>query len=98
MDVDLPLVSLTVVIDITTLLVPGEPIRCEPGSFQNTTGRDYCFDCPAGYHCTDGENTLQCPRGHYCPTNTTAAIPKCPTGTYNEFLGLKALLDLFISN
>ena len=72
----------------------GEPVRCEPGSFQNSTGRDYCYDCPAGYYCTDGENTLMCPRGHYCPTNTTADIPKCPTGTYNEFLGLDSATNL----
>lgn len=66
----------------------GTPKKCAPGTFMNTTGYDYCFNCPAGYFCDYkvGENIIvpqPCPEGHYCPGNTTSAIPKCPTGTIN---------------
>ena len=64
-----------------------EPIRCPPGVFQNMTGTDYCMDCPIGFYCVDGEIPLKCPRGHYCPGNTTIATPPCPRGTYGPDLG-----------
>ncbi|RUS80927.1 hypothetical protein EGW08_011308, partial [Elysia chlorotica] len=66
----------------------GEPNTCIPGSFNNVTGLDYCFDCPAGFYCVDGEIPLACPRGRYCPGNTTAAQPYCPRGTYNPDFGM----------
>ena len=64
-----------------------EPIRCPAGTFQNITGTDTCQDCPPGFYCTDGEVPLRCPKGRYCPGNTTADQPMCPTGTYNPDLG-----------
>lgn len=67
--------------------VIAEPTRCPPGTYQNMTGTDYCMDCPAGFYCTDGEIPLQCPRGRYCPGNTTIDQPMCPRGTYNPDLG-----------
>ena len=69
------------------LMCAGEPQICPPGSFQNMTGKDYCMDCPVGYYCTDGEVPLRCPRGRYCPGNTTADQPYCPRGTFNPNLG-----------
>lgn len=76
----------------------GEPIQCPPGSFSNTTQLSSCYDCPAGYYCTDGENAHDCPYGHYCPGNTTLNQPLCPIGTYNNqirqfsFSSLKRIL------
>ena len=63
---------------------------CPAGTYQNTTGMDYCFDCPPGYYCAggvEGDLTKLCPKGCYCPGNTTTAQPKCPPGTYNPSLG-----------
>ena len=61
------------------------------------TQRDYCMDCPPGFYCVDGETTLRCPKGHYCPGATNATQPKCPVGTYNEYLGtINALILLNI--
>lgn len=64
------------------------PLACPAGSYMNTTGYSYCFDCPAGFFCVSGEvDPLRCPRGRYCPGNTTADQPPCPTGTYNPDYG-----------
>lgn len=53
----------------------------------NRTGYDQCFDCPAGYYCTNAMEPLLCSKGYYCPGNTTADLSPCPRGTYNPILG-----------
>ena len=57
------------------------------------TGLDYCFGCPAGFYCTDGEIPLSCPKGRYCPGNNTADQPYCPRGTYNPQFGMVSEAD-----
>ena len=53
----------------------------------NRTGYDQCFDCTAGYYCTNAQEPLLCSKGYYCPGNTTADLSPCPRGTYNPVLG-----------
>ncbi|CAG2223568.1 unnamed protein product [Mytilus edulis] len=65
----------------------GTPIPCPNGQFMNRTGYDQCFDCPAGYYCTNAMEPLLCSKGYYCPGNTTADLSPCPRGTYNPILG-----------
>lgn len=72
------------------------PLACPAGSYMNTTGYSYCFDCPAGFFCVSGEvDPLRCPRGRYCPGNTTADQPPCPTGTYNPDYGRMIFPSIF---
>lgn len=72
------------------------PLACPAGSYMNTTGYSYCFDCPAGFFCVSGEvDPLRCPRGRYCPGNTTADQPPCPTGTYNPDYGRMNFPSIF---
>lgn len=72
------------------------PLACAAGSYMNTTGYSYCFDCPAGFFCVSGEvDPLRCPRGRYCPGNTTADQPPCPTGTYNPDYGRMNFPSIF---
>ena len=84
---DIPVVTALVYCNCHFNCHIAEPVRCLPGTFQNMTGTDYCMDCPAGFYCTDGEIPLSCPRGRYCPGNTTADQPMCPRGSYNPQLG-----------
>lgn len=72
---------------IIVLLILGTPLPCPNGKFMNRTGYDYCFDCPAGYYCTNAQEPLLCTKGYYCPGNTTADLSPCPRGTYNPVLG-----------
>ncbi|CDW74865.1 cast multi-domain protein [Stylonychia lemnae] len=63
---------------------------CEYGYYNPFTARSTCLECEAGFYCDEQgmtDNIKDCPRGQYCPKNTT--IPtKCPIGTYlNQFNG-----------
>ena len=50
-----------------------EPVRCDPGYYQDETGQSDCKLCMEGYYC---DNTVEpvvmynnsyCPEGYYCP-------------------------------
>ena len=69
---------------------------CESYGLENVTS-----PCDAGYYCTSGASTKAptdgvtgniCPTGRYCPKGTS--IPQlCPSGTYANSTGNKALGD-----
>ena len=50
----------------------GSPMHmfCPNGTYTNHTGASACYDCPAGYYCSERVDALPCPAGYYCPTNT----------------------------
>ncbi|OAF64997.1 hypothetical protein A3Q56_07287, partial [Intoshia linei] len=62
-------------------------------TFQSAKGKTTCINCTEGYYCTGGNDPVQCPKGKYCPTKTSANIPFCPVGTYNPSFGKKAITD-----
>ena len=35
-----------------------EPEECSPGTFQNETGKHFCYDCKPGYACSGAENII----------------------------------------
>ena len=76
------------------ILISAVPFPCLPGSFTNVTQQTVCMDCPAGFYCVNGDKPQICPRGKYCPVNTTADIPKCPPGTFNGNLGKESYYEL----
>ena len=40
-----------------------EPEECIPGTFQNETGKIFCYDCKPGYACSGAENII-CEQGN----------------------------------
>ena len=40
-----------------------EPEECSPGTFQNETGKIFCYDCKPGYACSGTENII-CEQGY----------------------------------
>ena len=72
------------------------PHVCEPGTYNNETGRAHCYDCCPGYYCP--RNTIaclhECPAGHYCPIGTGQPYSyPCPHGTYNNKTGRTSIND-----
>ena len=63
------------------------PLICDPGQYQDETGKSICKTCPAGYYC-NGVNSstyFNCPMGHFCPAGTrTPTEFACPAGTYGN--------------
>ena len=63
---------------------------CPDGSFSAVVGnerKEQCESCKPGYYCRGGDRTgdYLCPRGHYCPANTTSATQyPCPAGYFTE--------------
>ena len=59
----------------------GAPIRCAPGSFQDTPGQAACQDCPAGVYCPRHNMTLPaallppCAAGYWCKARSVVANP-----------------------
>ncbi|EDV28435.1 uncharacterized protein TRIADDRAFT_51343 [Trichoplax adhaerens] len=62
---------------------------CPSGTYQNTTGKTTCVDCPAGFYCLQGSNEpVTCPAGYWCGLKTTTVNENpCPIGTYNNITG-----------
>ncbi|XP_023933458.1 uncharacterized protein LOC106181652, partial [Lingula anatina] len=64
------------------------PQGCDPGSYQDEEGTDYCKGCVEGYYCPQNSTTYAdkpCPSGHYCPVNTTRDNENpCAQGTFNN--------------
>ena len=64
-------------------------------STSDTSGNQ-CVDCPAGFACSAGTNTLtnpmvKCTAGHYCPAATSdPEANDCPAGTYSDREDLSA--------
>ncbi|CAM9824345.1 unnamed protein product [Bubo scandiacus] len=63
------------------------PSPCPSGEYNNATGQDKCFPCPAGFHCSKGQRR-RCPPGFYCPRKTGIIFSPCPPGTYNPSYGV----------
>ena len=63
------------------------PKGCEPGTFNNQTGKSTCLPCCAGYYC-DGNSSVcekPCPQGHYCPDGTKYGVQfPCPRGYFSN--------------
>ena len=63
---------------------------CAPGYYgpsTNLTSQSECTICPAGFHCTGGEGSIDgtCAQGHYCPEGTVFAHQNpCPAGRYTS--------------
>jgi len=59
----------------------GAPIRCAPGSFQDTPGQAACQDCPAGTYCPRHNMTLAaallppCAAGYWCEARSVVPNP-----------------------
>jgi hypothetical protein len=66
------------------------PEPCPAGTYQNCLGQAECKNCPAGYFCIEGSESLsECPSGHYCPTGTKYATEfACPPGSFSDSTGL----------
>ena len=73
------------------------PLGCEAGSYNPTTGRSACTDCPANYYCPENSTEYAsnpCPMGHYCPIGTAASTDfPCDKGYYNNYTGKGAVTD-----
>ena len=64
---------------------------CPDGTYSTVFGLEranQCLNCPSGRYCSGGDaiGGQLCPRGNYCPHNSTEPIP-CPGGTYTEAIG-----------
>ena len=61
--------------------------KCRAGYFAETSGKEACDPCPAGYFCPEGTvSPKECPRGHYCENGTVREDQfPCPVGTFNEY-------------
>ena len=79
---------------------------CPPGYhsdslFLTTADSTTCSDCPAGFACEGGTNSLTkpmvpCAKGYYCPLNTqTPTDNACPAGTYSWRTDLKSSGECF---
>ena len=64
------------------------PIECEPGSYADSNGLEFCTLCTPGRYCLPGFPQQSCPLGYYCPEGTGYVWQACPVGTYGEFVGL----------
>ncbi|KAM8904697.1 uncharacterized protein AB9W97_008232 isoform 6-T6 [Spinachia spinachia] len=62
------------------------------GSADLSLSEDIHIDgCPAGKHLSH-QLCLECPSGHFCPGNVSAAH-RCPPGTFNLYTGKSSLRD-----
>ena len=78
---------------------------CKEGRYcdSDTTSHDSMWNdriCPAGLECPAGMDRVpdadndNCRQGHYCPRGDISACPvPCPSGTFNEHVGLKQLSE-----
>eukprot|EP00762_Andalucia_godoyi_P003604 ANDGO_00631.mRNA.1 hypothetical protein GUITHDRAFT_146773 len=61
------------------------PLVCDPGTFNNRTGRSYCDDCPPGHVCPfyGMLAPISCPAGYVCDQYRSPRPPTlCPSGHY----------------
>ena len=59
----------------------GEPIPCDPGTYQDSSGQSSCLACPPGYYCDPPfSQKLPCKAGYYCPGNDKRY--PCPIGIF----------------
>ena len=58
---------------------------CEPGTYQDETGKTSCKDCAIGKFSIAGRSSCStsCPKGKYVDTATVACVP-CVIGKYND--------------
>lgn len=73
---------------------------CGAGYYQPNPIQPNCYECPAGYACTDSTGStvdrdltgFECPEGYYCEARTGAVDDsiKCPAGTYNDHVGAQS--------
>lgn len=66
-------------------------LMCVDGFETNTTGMTACQECSESSYCYKGSVKTTCPEGKYCPSGTGLVQFKCPPGTFNPSLGLKAI-------
>jgi len=74
------------------------PPKCPSGTFSplGSTSRSQCTtNMPLGYYPKAGVATI-CPKGAYCPANTTEPV-SCPKGTYNSVKGKSSALEACIN-
>ena len=58
---------------------------CQPGTYQDETGKTSCKDCAIGKFSIAGRSSCStsCPKGKYVDTATKACVP-CGIGKYND--------------
>ncbi|KAJ7632938.1 hypothetical protein FB45DRAFT_1027058 [Roridomyces roridus] len=67
----------------------GDPQACGAGTFQNTTGKNFCYSTePGTYQPNSGQNSsIPCPKGRYQPYSQQTFCYGAPTGRFQNLTG-----------
>ncbi len=86
------MITSKLMIPVVTLMVGvssiamAKQIPCEPGTYQDETGKAECKPCPAGYKCPDrgmkDGKAKPCQKGEWCPDKGMIQAKLCPAGAY----------------